>query len=116
MRLSGRVESRPDAERRGRSRLGPPSASTEVPARVQGASKQDKYTLKIPNGLAFAEFRGYENWPVIAISHNGNALAAILGNTEMINAYKAGIPGNGKPFPNGAKMGEGPLECESECR
>ena len=41
---------------------------------------------------------------MIAISHNGNMLAAILGNPVMINAYKAGIPGNGKPFPDGAKM------------
>ncbi len=31
-------------------------------------------------------------------------LAAILGNPVMIDAYKAGIPGNGKPFPDGAKM------------
>ena len=28
----------------------------------------------------------------------------ILGNPAMIAAFKAGIPGNGKPFPNGAKM------------
>jgi hypothetical protein len=56
------------------------------------------------NGLAFSEFRGYENWPVIAISHNGNKLAAILGNPAMIDAFKSGIPGNGKPFPDGAKM------------
>ena len=41
---------------------------------------------------------------MIAISHNGNTLAAILGNPVMIDAYKAGIPGNGKPFPDGAKM------------
>lgn len=68
------------------------------------ASRQDKYTLKIPNGLAFAEFRGYENWPVIAISHNGDKLAAILGNPAMIDAFKAGIPANGKGFPDGAKM------------
>jgi cytochrome c553 len=76
-----------------------------APSPAQGAvSMQDKYTLKIPNGLAFSEFRGYEGWPVISVSHNGNALAAILGNAEMIDAYKAGIPGNGKPFPDGAKM------------
>ena len=31
-------------------------------------------------------------------------IAAILGNPVMIEAYKAGIPGNGKPFPDGAKM------------
>jgi mono/diheme cytochrome c family protein len=80
-------------------------AATTEPSQAQSAiSAQDKYALKIPNGLAFAEFRGYEGWPVIAISHNGNTLAAILGNPAMINAYKAGIPGNGKPFPDGAKM------------
>ena len=64
----------------------------------------DKYTVKVPEGLAFSEFRGYESWPVIAVSHNGDMLAAILGNPAMIDAYKAGIPGNGKPFPDGAKM------------
>ncbi|WP_353068654.1 cytochrome P460 family protein [Tunturibacter empetritectus] len=80
-------------------------ATAPVPSQTQAVvSAQDKYTLKIPNGLAFSEFRGYESWPVIAISHNGGAVAAILGNPVMINAYKAGIPGNGKPFPDGAKM------------
>ena len=64
----------------------------------------DKYTVKVPNGLAFSEFKGYESWQVIAVSHNGDLLAAILGNAAMIDAYKAGIPGNGKPFPDGAKM------------
>ena len=68
------------------------------------SATQDKYTLKVPNGLAFSEFKGYESWQVIAVSHNGDMLAAILGNPEMIDAYKAGIPGNGKPFPDGAKM------------
>ena len=28
----------------------------------------------------------------------------ILGNSIMIDAYKEGVPGNGKPFPDGAKM------------
>ena len=86
-------------------RLHTASASTAVPSQGQAAtSTQDKYALKIPNGLAFSEFRGYEGWPVIAISHNGDKLAAILGNPEMINAFKSGFPGNGKPFPDGAKM------------
>jgi mono/diheme cytochrome c family protein len=84
---------------------GAASSSAAVPSQAQGAtSTQDKYTLKVPNGLAFSEFRGYESWPVISISHNGGAVAAILGNPVMIDAYKAGIPGNGKPFPDGAKM------------
>ena len=66
-------------------------------------SAQDKYSLKVPNGLAFSEFKGYEGWQTISISHGG-LLAVILGNPAMIDAYKAGIPGNGKPFPDGAKM------------
>ena len=65
---------------------------------------QDKYTLQVPNGLAFSEFRGYEAWQVVSISHDGNLIAAILANPVMIEAYQAGIPGNGKPFPDGAKM------------
>jgi hypothetical protein len=67
-------------------------------------SAQDKYALKVPNGLAFSEFRGYEGWQVISISHNGALIAVILGNPAMVDAFKAGIPGNGKPFPDGAKM------------
>ena len=66
-------------------------------------SAQDRYTLKVPGGLAFSEFRGYEGWQTIAVSH-GALLAVILGNPAMIDAYKAGIPGNGKPFPEGAKI------------
>jgi hypothetical protein len=65
---------------------------------------QDKYTVKVPGGLGFAEFKGYEGWQTISISQNGPHVALILGNPAMIDAYKAGIPGNGKPFPDGAKM------------
>ena len=67
-------------------------------------SAQDKYTLQVPGGLAFSEFTGYEGWPVIAISENGGNFAVILGNPIMIDAYKEGVPGNGKPFPDGAKI------------
>ena len=67
-------------------------------------SAQDKYTLQVPGGLAFSEFRGYEGWPVIAISENGGKIAAIMGNSAMIDAFKEGVPGNGKPFPDGARM------------
>src|SRR5215472_1299363 len=67
-------------------------------------SAQDKYTLKVPGGLAFAEFKGYESWQTISVSHNGEHMAVILGNPAMIAAYQSGIPGNGKPFPDGAKM------------
>jgi len=71
---------------------------------VKAIPAQDKYTLKVPNGLAFSEFRGYEAWQVVSISQDGSLVAAILANPVMIKAYLAGVPGNGKPFPDGAKM------------
>ena len=68
-------------------------------------SAQDRYTVKVPGGLAFSEFKGYETWQTISVSQGASGLlAVILGNPAMINAYKAGIPENGKPFPDGARM------------
>jgi len=67
-------------------------------------SAQDKYTVKVPGGLAFSEFRGYEGWHLVSISQDGPLIAAILANPMMIRAYEAGFPGNSKPFPDGAKM------------
>jgi len=64
----------------------------------------DKYALKVPGGLAFAEFKGYEGWQVVSLSRNDKAMAVILANPVMIDAYRAGAPDNGKPFPDGAKM------------
>jgi mono/diheme cytochrome c family protein len=86
-------------------RLDAASASTAVQSQAQPAtSAQDKYTLKVPNGLAFSEFRGYEDWQAVSVSHNGKAMALILANPVMIDAYRSGVPGNGKPFPDGSKM------------
>jgi hypothetical protein len=68
------------------------------------AQGKDKYTLQIPGGLAFAEFKGYESWQTIAVSQNDKTMAVIVGNPAMIKAYQSGSPGNGKAFPDGAKM------------
>jgi hypothetical protein len=67
-------------------------------------SAQDKYTVQVPNGLAFSEFRGYENWAVVAVSQTEDLINVILANPVMIDAYRAGVPGNGKPFPDGSKI------------
>jgi hypothetical protein len=80
------------------------SVSIAVLATGVAISAQDKYTVQVPNGLAFSEFRGYEDWAVIALSENGGKIAAIVGNPLMIDAYRQGVPGNGKPFPDGARM------------
>ena len=91
---------------KGKSMLISVSITVSLAALATGAaiSAQDKYTVKVPNGLAFSEFKGYEDWQTISISQNGGLFATILGNPVMIDAYKAGVPGNGKPFPDGAKM------------
>src|ERR1700740_1693609 len=68
------------------------------------AISPDKYTVQVPDGLAFSEFRGYEDWPVISTSDNNGKFAAILGNPVMMEALRAGVPGGGKLFPDGAKM------------
>src|SRR5262249_17530325 len=65
---------------------------------------QDRYTLKVPNGLAFSEFRGYENWQNVAVSQTENGIKVIAANPIMINAYRRGVPGNHKSFPEGSKI------------
>jgi hypothetical protein len=67
-------------------------------------SAQDKYTVQVPNGLAFSEFRGYEDWQTVAVSQSGDLIEVILANPVMIDAYRAGVPGNGRNFPDGSKM------------
>jgi hypothetical protein len=66
---------------------------------------QDRSTLKVPNeGLTFSDFKGYNSWQDVAVSETKTSLKAILANDILIQAYKEGIPGNGKPFPEGSKI------------
>jgi Cytochrome P460 len=67
-------------------------------------SAQDKYTVQVPDGLAFSEFRGFEDWATVAVSQSGDLIEVIVANPVMIDAYRAGVPSNGKPFPDGSKM------------
>jgi hypothetical protein len=64
----------------------------------------DKYTLKSPGGIAFSDFRGYESWQMVSSARTDTELKVMLANALMIDAYKAGIPGNGRPFPEGSKI------------
>jgi hypothetical protein len=68
------------------------------------AYAQDKYALKSPAGIAFADFRGYEDWAVVSSARTDEVLKVIVANPTMIAAYKAGVPANGKPFPEGSKI------------
>jgi hypothetical protein len=68
--------------------------------------KQGKYALAIPGGLSFSEVRGYEDWQVVApsLTDAQNVIRVIVANPVMIKAYRDGVPGNGKPFPDGSKI------------
>lgn len=65
---------------------------------------QDKYSLKSPGGIAFSDFRGYEDWATVSSARTDEVLKVIVGNPTMIKAYKDGIPGNGQPFPDGSMI------------
>ena len=65
---------------------------------------QDKYSLKSPGGIAFSDFRGYEDWATVSTAHTDDVLKVIVANPKMIQAYKSGVPGNGQPFPEGSMI------------
>ncbi len=58
-------------------------------------SAQDKYTLRVPDGLAFSDFKGYEDWQLISSAKTDDRMKVILGNPTIIAAYKSG-----KKFPD----------------
>ena len=65
---------------------------------------QDKYSLKSPSGIAFSDFRGYEDWAMVSSARTDEVLKVIVANPTMIKAYKAGVPGNGQLFPDGSMI------------
>jgi Cytochrome P460 len=68
------------------------------------ASPPDKYSLVSPSGIAFSDFRGYEDWADVSSARQDEILKLIVANPAMITAYKAGVPGNGQPFPEGSRI------------
>jgi hypothetical protein len=67
-------------------------------------AKQDRFTLRTSDGIAFSEFKGYDAWQSVAVSQTEDGIKAILANPAMIDAYKRGVPDNGTPFPDGAAI------------
>jgi hypothetical protein len=69
-----------------------------------GFYAQDKYSLKSPSGIAFSDFRGYEDWAVVSSARTDDVLKVIVANPQMIKSYKGGVPGNGQTFPDGSRI------------
>ena len=68
------------------------------------APAKDKYSLTTSSGIAFADFKGYEDWSVVSSARTDEVLKVIVANPTMINAYKSGVPLNGQPFPDGSRI------------
>jgi mono/diheme cytochrome c family protein len=83
-----------------------PAATAAQPPGKGGVSLQDKYTLQIPGGLSLSEVRGYEGWQAVApsLTDAAHVIRVIVANPVMIKAFQDGVPGNGKPFPEGSKI------------
>lgn len=82
------------------------ATATALLALLGGAAvyAQDKYSLKSPGGIAYSDFKGYEDWAVISSARTDDILKVIVGNPTIIKAFKEGVPGNGKPFPDGSRI------------
>ena len=65
---------------------------------------QNRYALRVPGGLSFSEFKGYETWQTVSVSQVKEGLKVISANGPMIAAYKGGLPATGKTFPEGSKV------------
>jgi hypothetical protein len=71
---------------------------------VAAADPPDKYSLVSPSGIAFSDFRGYEDWAVVSSAEQSPIQKVIVANPTMINAFKAGVPGGGQTFPDGSMI------------
>ena len=67
-------------------------------------SAQEKYIVQVPGGLAFSDFRGYENWEDVDVSQTEDGIKVIVANPVMMAAYRDGLPANGKKFADGSKI------------
>jgi len=79
-------------------------ATALLAALATAVCAQDKYSLRSPSGIAFSDFRGYEDWAVVSSARTDEVLKVIVANPAMIKAYKAGVPGNGQAFPDGSRI------------
>ncbi len=99
-----KIETRTALEHIGALTTGAIASTTLAVLVATAVYAQDKYSLKSPSGIAFSDFRGYEDWSAVSSARTDQVLKVIVANPAMITAYKAGIPGNGQPFPEGSMI------------
>ena len=99
-----KIETRTAAERIAAFTIGATAVAVLAVLVATAVYAQDKYSLKSPSGIAFSDFRGYEDWADVSSARQDEILKVIVANPKMITAYKAGVPGNGQPFPEGSMI------------
>jgi hypothetical protein len=99
-----KIETRTGVERIAGFTIGSTAAAVLAVLVATAVYAQDKYSLKSPSGIAFSDFKGYEDWAVATSVRTDEVLKVIVANPAMITAYKAGVPGNGQPFPDGSMI------------
>ena len=62
-------------------------------------SAQDKYTCASAGWARVLRVQGIRRLAGVAISQSGDLIEVILGNPEMIEAYRAGVPGTASLSP-----------------
>ncbi|MDE2473680.1 MAG: cytochrome P460 family protein [Alphaproteobacteria bacterium] len=67
-------------------------------------AQQDRSALRIPDGLTFAEFKGYESLETVTVTQNEGRLKIIAANPAMMRAFKSGLPADGQAFPEGSRI------------
>ena len=99
-----KIETRTTAERIAPFTIGATAVAVLAVLVATAVYAQDKYSLKSPSGIAFSDFRGYEDWADVSSARQDEILKVIVANPKMITAYKTGVPGNGQSFPEGSMI------------
>ena len=61
---------------------------------VYAQEKFDKYSLKSPNGIAFSDFEGYEDWAVVSSSMCRTPLRRPFSSTRTASAFRTPAAGD----------------------
>jgi hypothetical protein len=99
-----KIETRTAVERSAGFTIGATAVAVLAVLVATAVYAQDKYSLKSPSGIAFSDFKGYEDWAVVSSARTDEILKVIVANPKMITAFKAGVPVNGQPFPEGSMI------------
>jgi hypothetical protein len=81
---------------------------------VYAQGKFDKYTLKSPNGIAFSDFRGYEDWAVLSSARTDQELKVIVANPGDDPGFQGRLAGQRPAFPGKLQDSKDAVEVEEE--